>query len=281
MPDSDLFFMTATGLSRLLRRQKISSLELTKMFLERLERLGPKYNALAELTPELALAQAKRADRALRGGNAASPLTGVPDGAKELLATEQIPRRWGAPPYRDQVFDYDATVVAKLHDAGAVLAAKLAMVELAGGGYHYASASLHGPGLNPWNLDHWAGGSSSGSGSAVAAGLVPYALGSETWGSIMTPSAFCGISGLRPTWGLVSRFGAMELAWSMDKVGPMAHSAEDCGWILQAIAGFDLKDNTTLEADFQFKPRVSRRQFRLGVLPSDFTDSPATEKAFD
>ena len=215
--DSDMFYMTATELSKMLRRKKISSLELTKLFLERLERLGPGYNALAELTPELALAQAKRADRALRGTGrtARSPLLGIPYGAKDLLATKQVPTRWGAPPYKDQVLDYDATVVTKLREAGAVLAAKLAMVELAGGGgYAYASASLHGPGLNPWNLNHWAGGSSSGSGSAVAAGLVPFALGSETWGSIVTPAAYCGITGLRPTWGLVSRYGAMELAWS-------------------------------------------------------------------
>ena len=282
MPDTDLFFMTATELSKLLRRRKISSLELTRLYLERLERLGPKYNALAELTPDLALAQAKRADRALRSGSASSPLTGVPYGAKDLLATKQVPTRWGAPPYRDQVFDYDATVVAKLREAGAVLAAKLAMVELAGGGgYHYASASLHGPGLNPWNLDHWAGGSSSGSGSAVAAGLVPYALGSETWGSIMTPSAFCGISGLRPTWGLVSRFGAMELAWSMDKVGPMARSAQDCGWVLEAIAGPDPHDFTTTERYFTLKPRAARRAFRLGVLPVDYETAPEVEPVFE
>lgn len=282
MVDSSLAFAGATELSKLLRRKAVSSLELTRLFLERLETLGPMYNALAELTPELALAQARKADRALAKGTAASPLTGIPYGAKDLLATKGIPTRWGAPPYKDQVPDYDATVVTRLREAGAVLAAKLAMVELAGGGgYAHASASLHGPGLNPWNLKHWAGGSSSGSGSAVAAGLVPFALGSETWGSIVTPAAYCGITGLRPTWGLVSRYGAMELAWSMDKVGPMAHSAEDCGWVLQAIAGFDLKDNTTLETDFQFKPRVSRRAFRLGVLPSDFSDSPATEKAFN
>jgi len=282
MPDSSLVFASVTELSKLLRKRKVSSVELTRLFLKRLESLGPTYNALAELTPELALTQARKADRALSKGTASSPLTGIPYGAKDLLATNGIPTRWGAPPYKDQVLDYDATVITKMREAGAVLAAKLAMVELAGGGgYAHASASLHGPGLNPWNLKHWAGGSSSGSGSAVAAGLVPFALGSETWGSIVTPSAYCGITGLRPTWGYVSRYGAMELAWSMDKVGPMAHSAEDCGWVLQAIAGFDMNDDTTIEDGFKFKPRLSRRDFQLGVLPLDYSQNPETEKAFE
>lgn len=285
MSDADLFFMTATELSKLLRRRKISSVELLQMFLERLAKLGPKYNALAELTPDLALTQAKRAERLLRNASGrpqGSPLQGIPYGAKDLLATKGIPTRWGAPPYRDQVLDYDATTITKLREAGAVLIGKLAMVELAGGGgYHYASASLHGPGLNPWNLNHWSGGSSSGSGSAVAAGLVPYALGSETWGSIMSPSAFCGITGLRPTWGLVSRYGAMELAWSMDKVGPMARSAEDCGWVLQAIAGHDPNDFTTVAGGFTFRLRAARRDFHLGVLPVDYSSAPETEKVFE
>jgi aspartyl-tRNA(Asn)/glutamyl-tRNA(Gln) amidotransferase subunit A len=163
-----------------------------------------------------------------------------------------------------------------------VLIGKLAMVELAGGGgYEYASASLHGPGLNPWNVGHWSGGSSSGSGSAVAAGLVPYALGSETWGSIVTPSSYCGITGLRPTWGLVSRHGAMELSWSMDKIGPMARSVEDCGLVLQAIAGADPNDLSTSKPGFRFSTRISRRNFRLGILPADFSDAPEIEKAFE
>lgn len=285
MRGDDLYFASVTQLGRLLRAKRISSIELTRLFLDRLATHGPRYNALAELTPELALRQARRADLLLRRGEAASPLVGVPYGAKDLLATNGIPTRWGAPPYRDQVFDYDAAVVTRLHQAGAVLIGKLAMVELAGGGgYHYASASLHGPGLNPWNLTHWSGGSSSGSGSAVAAGLVPYALGSETWGSIVTPCSFCGITGLRPTRGLVSRYGAMELAWSMDKIGPMARSVEDCGWVLQAMAGFDACEATTVRRKFVFRRRVQRRDFRLGVLPLDYSDVPGgaeTEKTFE
>ncbi|MEP7199268.1 MAG: amidase [Chloroflexota bacterium] len=279
---TDLFFATATDLGKLLRRKKVSSVELTTTFLDRLEQFGPQYNALAELTRDLALAQARKADRVLAKGEATSPLHGVPYGAKDLLATKGIPTRWGSPPHADQVFDYDATVITKMREAGAVLLGKLAMVEIAGGGgYASPNASLHGPGLNPWNVNHWSGGSSSGSGSAVAAGLVPLALGSETWGSITTPSAYCGITGLRPTWGLVSRYGAMELAWSMDKVGPMARSVEDCGWALQAIAGFDANDYTTTEEAFVFKPRATRKDFRLGVLPLDYSEHPETEKVFE
>ncbi len=281
---SELFFKTATELGRWVRTRKISSVELTTLFLARLAECGPRYNALAELTRDRALKQARRADRAVKAGERlASPLWGVPYGAKDLLATKNIPTRWGSPAHRDQVFDYDATVIARLRVAGMPLLGKLAMIELAGGGgYEFASASVHGPGLNPWNVNHWAGGSSSGSGSAVAAGLVPFALGSETWGSIVTPATYCGITGLRPTWGLVSRFGAMELAWTMDKVGPMARSAEDCGWVLQAIAGADLNDVTTLgNPRFHFTPRITRRDFRIGVLPADFSDNPEIAKAFD
>jgi len=278
-------FAAAVELGRVLRRREVSSVELTRLFLDRLATLGPRLNTLAELTPDLALRQARRADRLLRRGEAASPLHGVPYGAKDLLATKGIPTRWGAPPCRDQVFDYDAAVIRRLEEAGAVLIGKLAMVEMAGGGgYHFASASLHGPGLNPWNLNHWSGGSSSGSGSAVAAGLVPYALGSETWGSITTPSAYCGVTGLRPTRGLVSRHGAMELAASMDKIGPMARSAADCGWVLQAIAGYDPRDVWSVGRGFRFSRRPRPRRFRLGVLPLDYADDPgdvATERAFE
>lgn len=282
MSNSDWILMTATELGRRLRAREISSAELTRLFLDRLEHRGPAYNALAALTPGLAMAQARRADRLLNSGEAHWPLTGVPYAAKDLLATKGIPTQWGSPAHRGQVFDHDATVIRKLAGVGAVLAGKLALVELAGGGgYEYATASLHGPGLNPWNTGHWAGGSSSGSGSAVAASLVPYALGSETWGSIVTPSAYCGITGLRPTWSLVSRYGAMELAWSMDKIGPMARSAEDCGWVLHAIAGPDRNDPTAASHSFAFNPRPSRRRFNLGVLPADFSDAPDLERSFE
>ena len=276
--DADLFFSPLPALGRALRGRSFSSLELTRAFLDRLERLGPRYNALAELTRGLAESQARRADRELRRGEDRGSLHGIPYGAKDLLDTKGIPTRWGAPPYRDRVADRDATAIARLREAGAVLIGKLAMVELAGGGaYRYASASLHGPGLNPHDLGRWSGGSSSGSGSAVAAGLVPYALGSETWGSITTPSAYCGVSGLRPSFGAVSRFGAMPLAWSMDKIGPMARSAEDCGLVLRALAGRDDRDPTTVASRYRAR---GGRAFRIGVLPNDFSGAPEIERAF-
>ncbi|MCW1969888.1 MAG: amidase [Anaerolineae bacterium] len=281
---TDLAFASLRELRRMLQRKIISSVELTHYFLARLGEHGPRYNALAELTPDVALAQAKQADALLAQGKD-TPLLGIPYGAKDLLATKGIPTRWGSPAHKDQVPDHDATTVTRLREAGAPMLGKLAMVEIAGGGgYSLPSASLHGPGLNPWNVNTWAGGSSSGSGSAVAAGLVPFALGSETWGSIVTPSTYCGITGLRPTYGLVSRFGAMELAWTMDKVGPMAHSAEDCGLILQAIAGPDGRDLTTT-GQYRFLPRKKTRKtkhpFKIGVLPADFSDEPVLENVFE
>ena len=230
-----------------------------------------------------ALAEARRADRTR--ATARTALHGVPYGAKDLVAAKGAPTTWGAAPYRDQRFDKDATVVMKLGRAGAVLAAKLAMVELAGGGgYRYPSASLQGPGRNPWNLERWSGGSSSGSGAAVAAGLVPWAIGSETSGSIGTPAAFCGVTGIRPTYGLISRHGAMALSWTLDKLGPMARTAEDCGLALQAMAGPDRADGTV--SGKRFAPLASRiaaaavRHVRLGLAEEDLDHaSPEAKRA--
>jgi aspartyl-tRNA(Asn)/glutamyl-tRNA(Gln) amidotransferase subunit A len=222
------------------------------------------------LPRERALAQAHRANQELLAGHDRGPLHGIPYGAKDLLATKGIPTTWGAEPLREQVFDHDATVVERLEQAGAVLVAKLAMVELAGGlGYNNPDASFTGPGRTPWNTAHWSGGSSSGSAAAVAAGLVPFAIGSETSGSILTPAAFCGVTGLRPTYGLVSRHGAMTLCWTLDKLGPLARSADDCALVLAAIAGPDPKDPTTGEL-FRYRERPTGggpgKRFRLGVL---------------
>jgi aspartyl-tRNA(Asn)/glutamyl-tRNA(Gln) amidotransferase subunit A len=184
------------------------------------------------------------------------------------------------------VFDYDAAVLQKLDKIGAVLTGKLAMVELAGGGgYNIAGASMFGPGLNPWDRTRWSGGSSSGSGSAVAAGLVPFAIGSETSGSILTPAAFCGITGLRPTYGLVSRHGAMALSWTMDKLGPMCHSAEDCGLVLAAIAGGDADDPGSAHKSFHYTPQYYRpaKDLRIGYAPVDFAEraDPSARPAFE
>jgi aspartyl-tRNA(Asn)/glutamyl-tRNA(Gln) amidotransferase subunit A len=267
--DADgLAFASVRELGRLLRRREVSAVELAEASLERLERLGPRLNAVVTLTRTLALDQARHADAELRNGRDRGPLHGIPYGAKDLLATKGIPTTWGAEPFREQVFDYDATVVERLRDAGAVLVAKLAMVELAGGmGYNNPDASFTGPGRSPWNPDYWSGGSSSGSGAAVAAGLVAFAIGSETSGSILTPCAFSGVSGLRPTYGLVSRHGAMALCWTLDKLGPMCRTADDCGDVLRAMAGPDPRDPSTLEVEPGARaPQPRERRFRLGVL---------------
>src|SRR5437879_5703217 len=194
----DLAFAAILELGPLLRTRRVSATELAELFLERLERFGPRYNCLVTVTPERALAAAARADRELAAGKIRGPLHGIPYGVKDLVAVRGYPTTWGAEPYRSQTFDQDATVVTRLDAAGAVLVGKLAMVELAGGmGYSQANASFTGPGKTPWNVDYWSGGSSSGPGAAVAAGLVPFAIGSETSGSILTPAAYCGITGLR------------------------------------------------------------------------------------
>ena len=234
---------------------------------------------------ERALAEARHADRTR--ATARSTLHGVPYGAKDLVAARGAPTTWGAPPYRDQRFAQDATAIRKLRRAGAVLAAKLAMVELAGGGgYRYPSASLQGPGRNPWNVARWSGGSSSGSGAAVAAGLVPWAIGSETSGSIGTPAAFCGVTGLRPTYGLVSRHGAMALSWTLDKLGPIARTADDCGLALQALAGPDRADPTT--SGKRFAPLSGRaaagavRAARVGFAEEDLGHAtPEAKRALE
>jgi aspartyl-tRNA(Asn)/glutamyl-tRNA(Gln) amidotransferase subunit A len=269
----DLLFATLSELGAGLRRRRFSSVELVTLALDRLESLGPLYNAVARVLRASALKEARRADRLLRDGRGAGPLLGVPYGAKDLLATRGVPTTWGARPYARQVFHHDAAVVERLRSSGAVLVAKLAMIELAGGGgYRYPSASVHGPARNPWNPSHWAGGSSSGTGAAVAAGLVPFGIGSETSGSILGPSAYCGVTGLRPTYGLVSRYGAMALSWTMDKLGPMCRSAEDCGLVLEEIAGPDPRDPASAGRAFRLnrRRRVRPSSLRVGYAAEDF-----------
>ncbi len=264
MTDEELAFSDAITLGELIAAKRVSSLELTKLYLDRLERYGPSYNAVVTILHERAMREAKAADAALARGDRKSALHGVPYGVKDLLAAVGGPTTWGAAPYRHQVFDYDAAVVEKLHAAGAVLLAKLAMVELAGGfGYDDADASFTGPGRTPWNRAYWSGGSSSGPGAAVAAGLVGFAIGSETNGSILTPSAMCGVSGLRPTYGRVSRYGAMALMWSSDKLGPLARSARDTQLVLDTIAGRDPRDTSTQEHPF---PGLTRKRPKIGVF---------------
>jgi Asp-tRNA(Asn)/Glu-tRNA(Gln) amidotransferase A subunit family amidase len=264
---TDPSFETVVSLGRMLRAREISAVDLARHCLDRLERLGPKFNAVVTVLREQALAEAAERDRELAAGKDRGPLHGIPYGAKDLLAAAGAPTTWGARPYRDQMLAADATVVSRLRDAGAVLCAKLAMVELAGGmGYNHAFASFTGPGRTPWDLSRWSGGSSSGSGAAVGAGLVPFAIGSETWGSIQFPAAFCGVTGLRPTYGRVSRHGAMALSWTMDKLGPLARSAEDCALVLAAIAGPDPNDSTTIPEKWEPAKTDTGRRFRFGVL---------------
>jgi len=267
--DDDLAFADLATLGKLLRARHVSSMELTELALARLGRYGPSYNAVVTLVPDRAHDEARRADRELAAGHDRGPLHGIPYGAKDLLAARGAPTTWGAEPYRHQVFEYDATVVRKLAAAGAVLVAKLAMVELAGGfGYDTADASFTGPGRTPWNRAYWSGGSSSGSAAAVSAGLVPYAIGTETAGSIVFPSTSCGVTGLRPTFGRVSRHGAMALCWSLDKIGPIARNASDAEIVLRAIAGSDPDDSHAVDRPF---PGLRGRP-RIGVV------AHATEK---
>lgn len=285
MPDTIEFaFLSIRDLAGKLRSGAVTSTQLTKYFLNRLEKFGPVYNAVVTVTRDLALKQAEQADRELKSGQDRGLLHGIPYGAKDLLATRGIPTTWGVGPLKDQIIDEDATVIEKLRAAGAVLCAKLSMVEFAGGfGYKQANASFTGPGRNAWDRTCWSGGSSSGPGSAVGAGLVAFAIGSETWGSIMTPAGYNGIAGLRPTYGRVSRHGAMALSWTMDKLGPMCRTADDCGLVLNAIAGPDPVDSTSLPEAWKYSglkdPTVRQPKFHFATLDVDFSKLSAEARA--
>jgi aspartyl-tRNA(Asn)/glutamyl-tRNA(Gln) amidotransferase subunit A len=239
----EIFYLSVRALGERIKAGKLSPVDLAKMYLQRSEKVGGKLNAYATLTPERALQEAREAEREIQGGKYRGPLHGIPYAAKDLLAAKGYPTTWGARPYAKQMFDYDATVITRLREAGAVLIGKAAMIELAGSfGYRFAAASLTGPGRNPWNDKHWAGGSSSGSGIIASAGLAAFAIGTETWGSILCPSSFCGVTGLRPTYGRVSRHGGMTVSASMDKIGVLARTADDCALVFTCIAGPDELD---------------------------------------
>ncbi len=283
MLSEDILFLSVTELAQQIRSKKISPVELTESYLERSRAIGPKLNAYATLTPELALKQAHAAEKEIAAGKYRGPLHGIPYAAKDLLAVKGYPTTWGARPYIDQHFDYDATVIRKLESAGAVLIGKSAMIELAGGmGYRYASASATGPAKNPWNTDCWTCGSSSGSAAITGAGLAAFAIGTETWGSIICPSGFCGLSGLRPTYGRVSRYGAMALSYTMDKIGPITRSADDCDLVLKAISGHDPQDLGSLpEASAKYVGVVpSKGKLRIGWLVNQWKEiSPDVNQA--
>ena len=268
----DLAFATVHQLSELIRLKKVNSLDLTKMYIARLKRLDAKLHCVITLTEERALKQAKKADEEIAVGNYRGPLHGIPWGAKDLLAVKGYRTTWGAGGFEKQEFDVDATVVERLDAAGAVLIAKLSLGALAMGDKWFGARTR-----NPWNLDQGSSGSSAGSASAVSAGCVGFAIGSETLGSISSPSTRCGVTGLRPTFGFVPRTGAMALSWTMDKLGPIARSVEDCGLILKTIAGPDGKDTSVAPIEY-LSGMNNVKQMRVGYLKSAFDIPPEVKE---
>lgn len=266
-PDNleELAFASVAELAELILTRQVSSTELTKMYLERLKEHGPTLQCVVTLTEELALKQAARADAEIAAGKYRGPLHGIPYGAKDLLAVKGYKTTWGAMPYKDQMIDENSTVVKKLEEAGAVLVAKLTLGALAWGDVWFGGKTK-----NPWNLEEGSSGSSAGSGSATAAGLVAFAIGTETWGSIVSPSTRCGVTGLRPTFGRVSRAGAMALSWSMDKIGPMCRTVEDCAIVFNAIYGPDGLDQSLIDLPFNYNADVDLTGLRIGYLKSAF-----------
>lgn len=266
----DLAFWPVSRLAPLVRDRKVRSVDLTRMYLERLKRLDPSLLAVVTLTEERALREAERADQEIAAGRYRGPLHGIPWGAKDLLAAQGYRTTWGSVPFKDQVIDRDATAVERLAEAGAVLVAKLSLGELARGDVWFGGMTR-----NPWNLEQGSSGSSAGPAAATVAGVVGFSLGSETLGSIVSPSTRTGATGLRPTFGRVSRHGAMTLCWSLDKIGPICRSVEDCALVLAAIQGPDGKDATVVDMPFAWDPRRDVRQLRIGYAKSLFEEKPA------
>jgi Asp-tRNA(Asn)/Glu-tRNA(Gln) amidotransferase A subunit family amidase len=271
----ELAFASVRDLGELLRTRKITSTQLTRMYLDRLKRHGAKLECVVTLTEDLAVAQAARADAEIALGRYRGPLHGIPYGAKDLLAVPGYKTTWGAMPYREQSIDDTATVVAKLEEAGAVLVAKLTLGALAWGDVWFGGMTR-----NPWDLEQGSSGSSAGSAAATSAGLVAFAIGTETLGSIVSPSTRCGTTGLRPTYGRVSRAGAMALSWSMDKIGPICRTVEDCAIVFDAIRGPDGIDPTILDAAFEYDGGRDVRGLRLGYVADAFEADRPT-KAMD
>jgi Asp-tRNA(Asn)/Glu-tRNA(Gln) amidotransferase A subunit family amidase len=270
--DDDIAFASVTQLSRWIETRKLSSERLTNIYLERLQRFNPKLRCVITLTPDLALAQAKQADEEIGAGKYRGPLHGIPWGTKDLLDTAGIPTTYGAEPFRNRVPAEDAAVVKRLHKAGAVLVAKLSLGALA-----LNDVWFGGQTMNPWLPEEGASGSSAGPGAATAAGLVGFAIGSETGGSIVSPSMRCGVTGLRPTYGRVPRTGAMTLCWSLDKLGPMTRSVEDAMLVLQAISGPDAGDVDSVPSKLDFDAGASVHGLRVGYFPAWMNERPATD----
>ena len=261
----ELAFYSVGQLGELIRTRQISSVELTRFFLDRLRKYDAKLHCVVTLTTDLALQQATRADADLKAGKYRGPLHGIPYGAKDLLAKRGYKTTWGSVLYKDRTLTLDATVIRKLEEAGAVLCAKTSVGELAWGDVWFGGMTR-----NPWSPETGSSGSSAGTASAVSAGLLPFGIGTETLGSIVSPSTVCGTTGLRPTFGRVSRHGAMALSWSMDKIGPIARTVEDCGLVFNAIHGPDGHDPTVMAAPFRYAPMASLRGMRIGYVKKAF-----------
>ena len=265
-----LAFLPVTDLARLVETRQVKPSELTELYLSRLEKYDPALRCVVSLTPELARRQAREADEEIAARKYRGPLHGIPYGLKDLFAVRGTKTTWGGSPWKDRVIDNDATVYSKLRAAGAILVAKLSTGALAVGAQWFGGLTR-----NPWNLKEDASGSSAGSGAATAAGLVAFAIGSDTGGSIIQPAERNGIAGLRPTFGRVSRYGGMTLAWTQDTVGPLCRSVEDCALVFDAIYGPDGKDNTVLDVPFRWDATADAGKLRVGYLRSAFTSQPA------
>jgi Asp-tRNA(Asn)/Glu-tRNA(Gln) amidotransferase A subunit family amidase len=270
----EVAFWPVRDLAELLRTKQVTSTELTTMYLGRLKRLGPKLECVVSLTEERAMESARAADAEIAKGKYRGFLHGIPYGAKDLLAVKGTKTTWGSAIYKDQVIDDNATVIQRLDEAGAVLIAKLTLGELAWGDVWFGGMTR-----NPWNVEEGSSGSSAGSASATAAGLVAFAIGTETWGSIVSPSTRCGTTGLRPTFGAVSRTGAMALSWSMDKIGPICRSVDDCAIVFDVIRGADGVDPAAVDGDFEYAPSPRLQGVRIGYVKSMFEeDYPNRER---
>jgi Asp-tRNA(Asn)/Glu-tRNA(Gln) amidotransferase A subunit family amidase len=267
----DVAFWPVTSLSELVRTRRVTSVELTEMYLARAKRYNPKLKCFVTITDDLALREARQADQEIAAGKYRGPLHGIPYGIKDLFAVKGYPTTWGAAPFKDRIIDVDATVVTRLRDAGAVLIGKLATGELALDDIWFAGQTM-----NPWDTSMGSQGSSAGPGSATAGGLVGFSIGTETLGSILAPSAICGVTGLRPTFGRVSRYGAMALSWSMDKTGPMCRSVEDCALVLNAIQGADNLDLAAVDVPFNWDATLDVRKLRVAYLKAAFENTRQT-----
>jgi len=276
MPDDpgNLAFFSVMQLAKLVEERRVTSTDLTRMYLARLRKYDPVLHCIVTLTEELALKQARRADEEIAAGKYRGPLHGIPWGAKDLFAARGYTTTWGAHPYKDQVIEEDAAVVSRLEEAGAVLVAKLTLGALAMGDRWYGGMTR-----NPWKVDQGSSGSSAGPAAAVAAGLVGFAIGTETRGSIVSPARRCGVSGLRPTFGRVSRHGAMALSWSMDKIGPLCRTVEDCALVFNNICGLDPRDPSTVDVPFHYDPDLDVAALRVGYPRSLLEDEPRDDRA--